>query len=190
MQNVDFEFIKKREGYKLRGYVPNSKKSKSGVTIASGFDLGARNLSDLEGLPQNIVDLLKPFLGFKGAEAKAMASDLVINDAQGKVINEFAKSEALQNLSQKWEAKTGTKFEELPTNKATVIASVAFQYGDLASETPNFWRQVTTDDWNAAVKNLRNFGDDYDSRRELEADYFEAGLTEEEAESKKNLNLS
>ena len=185
MQNVDFDFIIKREGYRLRGYVPNAEKSKSGVTIASGFDLGARKLSDLKGLPQDIVDLLKPFLGFKGAEAQAIASDLVISDPQGKIINEFAKKEALQNLSRKWEDKTGTKFEDLPKNKATVIASVAFQYGDLASETPNFWRQVTSDDWDAAVKNLRDFGDDYDSRRELEADYFEAGLAEQESESKK-----
>jgi len=56
-----------------------------------------------------------------------------------------------------------------------VITSVAFQYGNLATETPNFWRQVTSGDWDGAVGNLRNFGDAYGSRRNREADYFETG---------------
>ena len=74
MSNVDFDFILEQEGYKLKGYVPDAKKSNSGVTIASGFDLGARNLSDLSGLPQTIIDKLTPFLGIKGAKADEVAS--------------------------------------------------------------------------------------------------------------------
>ena len=70
-------------------------------------------------------------------------------------------------------------------NKATVIASVAFQYGKLEKETPNFWRQVTNDDWGAAVKNLRNFGDRTPTRRNKEANYFEATEPKESLESKK-----
>lgn len=31
----------------LNGYVPEPESSQSGVTISVGFDLGARNLSDL-----------------------------------------------------------------------------------------------------------------------------------------------
>ena len=69
-------------------------------------------------------------------------------------------------------------------NKATTVASVAFQYGNLETETPNFWRQVTSGDWNAAEKNLRDFQDDYGTRRNLEADYLVAGMTTEEGDSK------
>ncbi len=54
----------------------------------------------------------------------------------------------------------------------TVIASVAFQYGDLESRTPNFWKQVISGDWEAAEANLRNFGDNYGTRRVKEADYY------------------
>jgi hypothetical protein len=185
MNNIDWKFIEEREGNKLTGYVPNAKNSKSGVTIASGFDLGARNLSDLSGLPEDIITLLKPFLGFKGAEAQEMAKNLKVSQTQAETINEFAHKQAAENLASKWKAKTGQDFAELPKNKATVIASVAFQYGDLETKTPNFWRQVTEDDWGAAIKNLRDFGDDYDTRRNLEADFVESGMSETELESKK-----
>jgi len=174
MSNIDWDFIGELEGKrKLKGYVPDAEGSKSGVTIATGFDLGARNLSDLAGLPQDIIDVLTPYLGIKGAEASDLASELVVDDSQAKIIDEFSHNEAVERLSSSWESKTGTPFSELPMGKATTIASVAFQYGDLASKAPNFWEQVTTDDWDGAVANLRNFGDNYKTRRNKEAEYFQ-----------------
>ena len=55
-------------GCKTTGYVPASSVSKSGVTIATGFDLGQRNENDLRSLKLNsiIVTKLKPYLGLKG----------------------------------------------------------------------------------------------------------------------------
>lgn len=185
MSNIDWKFIAEREGNKLKGYVPNADKSKSGVTIASGFDLGARSLEDLKGLPQDIIDLLQPFLGLKGAEASEVASNLKVSNTQSNIINDFAKKEATETLSRRWKETTGEDFSKLPMNKATAVASVAFQYGNLETETPNYWRQVTSGDWNAAEKNLRDFQDDYGTRRNLEADYLVAGMTTEEVESKK-----
>lgn len=174
MQNIDWDFIGELEGKrKLKGYVPDADKSDSGVTIATGFDLGARKLSDLAGLPQDIIDLLTPYLGIKGAEAKEKAKDLKVDDSQAKIIDEFSHKESYNRLASSWEAETGSSFSELPQHQATVIASVAFQYGDLASRTPNFWKQVTTGDWDGAVANLRNFGDRYGTRRNKEAEYFQ-----------------
>jgi hypothetical protein len=174
MQNIDWDFIGELEGKrKLKGYVPDAKNSDSGVTIATGFDLGARKLSDLAGLPQDIIDVLTPYLGIKGAEAAEKAKGLNIDNSQAKVIDEFSHKESYDRLSSKWEAATGTSFSELPEHEATVIASVAFQYGDLASRTPNFWKQVTSGDWDGAVSNLRNFGDRYETRRKKEAEYFQ-----------------
>jgi hypothetical protein len=169
MSNIDFDFILKQEGFETEGKVPDAKNSKSGVTIASGFDLGARALEDLKGLPQDIIDLLTPFLGFKGAEAEEIASNLQVSTDQAKTINEFAKNEAVTRLKNKWETSTGTSFDNLSKEQATVLASVAFQYGDLESRTPNFWKQATTGDWVGAYKNLLNFGDRYQSRRLNEA---------------------
>lgn len=175
MSNIDWNFILEQEGFRLKGYVPNPEGSDSGVTIASGFDLGARSVSDLKGLSKEIIDLLTPYLGIKGASADEVASNLVVSDEQAKTINEFAKKKELGLLKKRWKAKTGQSFDDLPMREATVITSVAFQYGNLATETPNFWRQVTSGDWDGAVGNLRNFGDAYGSRRNREADYFETG---------------
>ena len=169
--NIDFDFILEQEGFETQGYVPEATKSNSGVTIASGFDLGARNENDLKGLPQDIIDTLKPYLGVKGTEAENIAGALSITEEQGKIINEFAKKEAVKNLRAKWKKATGTSFDKLSKEKATVLASVAFQYGDLESRTPNFWRQTTNNQWMEAYNNLLNFQDVYKSRREREAAY-------------------
>ena len=171
MSNIDFDFILEKEGFKTQGYVPDPENSKSGVTIASGFDLGARVLEDLKGLPDNIVELLTPFLSLKGANAQDVASNLEVSKDQGKIINEFAKNEAITKLKTKWQNSTGTSFDNLSTEQATVLASVAFQYGDLQSKTPNFWNQATSGDWVGAYKNLLNFGDNYNKRRVSEANY-------------------
>ena len=80
MSNIDWNFIKTLEGNNLVGKVPDAEGSKSGVTIASGFDLGARNLADLSGLPEEIINNLKPFLGFKGAEAEEIAGKWLKNN--------------------------------------------------------------------------------------------------------------
>ncbi len=171
MSNIDFDFILKQEGFETKGYVPDAENSNSGVTIASGFDLGARVLEDLKGLPQDIIDVLTPFLSLKGAEAQEVASNLNVSEDQAKIINEFAKSEAITNLRTEWENTTGTSFDDLSKEKATVLASVAFQYGNLEKATPNFWKQTTSGDWEGAYNNLLDFGDRYDSRRKEEANY-------------------
>lgn len=186
MSNIDWNFISEREGKgRTRGYVPDADGSDSGVTIATGFDLGARNINDLKGLPKALIEKLAPYLGIKGAQAEEIASNLNITDPEAKTIDEFSKKEATDRLKAKWQAATGNSFDDLPKNKATVIASVAFQYGDLATEAPNFWRQVTNNDWNAALNNLRDFQDRYPTRRNLEADYLEAGMSEQELAAKK-----
>jgi len=168
-QNVDFNFIEDREGFKIIGYVPHAEGSKSGITIASGFDLGARKLSDLNGLPEEIINKLKPFLSLKGNEAISKAKQLKITREEGKIINKFAKKESLQKLEKAWKKTTGESFNSLTTEQATVVASVAFQYGNLETETPNFWKYVTSNQWQKAYDELMDFGDFYPTRRKEEA---------------------
>jgi hypothetical protein len=50
-ENIDFAFLSGLEGgCKTTGYVPASSVSQSGVTIATGFDLGQRTEADLTRL--------------------------------------------------------------------------------------------------------------------------------------------
>ena len=59
----------------------------------------------------------------------------------------------------------------------TALASINFQYGSLATPTPNFWKQVTEQRWADASKNLADFGDAYPTRRKLEAGLIDAAIT-------------
>jgi len=178
--NVDFDFIKEREGYKTSMYVPKDKKKKvlgkSGPTIASGFDLGQRSLSDLKGLPASLVTKLEPYLGMKGAAADTYvsANELTLTEEEVNTINKFAKKQEIDKLIKDWNSSSSSKdFDDLTKEQATVVASVAFQYGKLSTEAPTFWGHVTAGNWEDAIKELRAFGDDYSTRRGLEADYLE-----------------
>ena len=168
-KNVDFNFIEKREGFEIIGKVPDAENSKSGITIASGFDLGARKLSDLNGLPEEIINKLKPYLGLKGNEAVSKAKELKITKEEGRIINQFAKKQAITRIRKLWKKTTGKSFDLLTTEQATVVASVAFQYGNLETATPNFWKYVTSNEWQKAYDELIDFGDRYTTRRKEEA---------------------
>jgi LysM repeat protein/GH24 family phage-related lysozyme (muramidase) len=174
--NVDFDFIKAREGYEKKMYVPKSKGKvlgKSGPTIASGFDLGQRNEADLAGLPPALVDKLKPYLGKKGvaADAYVKSNPLTLTTKEADQINKFAKKQEVDRLKDDWESASDVDFEDLTKEQATVVASVAFQYGDLPTKAPTFWRHVTNGAWDKAEAELRSFGDKYTTRRVAEADY-------------------
>lgn len=176
MSKVDWNFIRSLEGFETRGYVPDAGASASGVTIGTGFDLGARQESDLEGMDDDLIEILTPFLGFKGAEAEFIAQNLNLTEEQANRVDKFAKDKELDKLRGKWNTATQGSFDDLTPEQQTVVASVAFQYGDLESKTPNFWRQVTGGQWDEALANLRNFGDRYSTRRNKEADFLEAPL--------------
>lgn len=177
--NVNFDFIQELEGMETKGYVPELKaQHQSGVTIASGFDLGQRNVNDLKGLPEDLVTKLKPYLGLKLDDARKKLENmpLQISDPEAATLNKFAKKQTLDTLSKKWQGATGSNFSNLPPEQATVVASVAFQYGDLAKKTPNFWGQVTKGEWDKAKQNLQNFGDSYNTRRNKEATYLNMAM--------------
>lgn len=178
------DFLKDVEGFETSIYVPVDKKTKkvlgtSGPTIASGFDLGQRNLNDLKsyGLPQSIEDKLKPYLGKKGkaAEEYIKKNPLNLTDEEANTINNIVKQKEADKVEKKFNENSELNFKELPDPIKTMITSVAFQYGIEAIEkpekgAPNWWKQVTTGDWEGAYNNLRDFGDKYKTRRNREAD--------------------
>ncbi len=176
---IDYKFLSDREGgRKLLGYVPNKGGSKSGVTIATGFDLGQRNEADLKKLKlsKTLIDKLKPYLGLtkKNAVDAIKKKPLMINDVQALEIDKIVKSRHITSIANKYNTaieKDAVKFKDLPAEAQTVIASISFQYGiNLQRKTPLFWKAVTSQDWKETTNILDNFGDDYKSRRKLESD--------------------
>lgn len=182
--DVDWEFITDNEGMELKGYVPAAKDGialdQSGVTIAAGFDLGQRNINDLKALnlSPELVQRFTPYLGLKRADAQAaLKAPLTITSDEAQAINRAAKDHFYRDVSGKYNAATtrnygqeqAPRFDGLPREAQTAILSTAYQYGNLASETPNYWKQITNGDWQGAHGNLMAFGDEYGPRRQREA---------------------
>ena len=180
LKGIDWDFISKKEGgSKTDGYVPNPEGSKSGVTIATGFDLGARNAEDLKGLPLSLKEKLSPYLGHQGMVASQYLESrpLTITKSEAGLIDKLSKGGAVKKLKAEWNKNAAIMktpmFEDLTGAQQTVAASVAFQYGSLA-KAPKFRAAAQEGRWDDVQGELRNFGDDYASRRTSEADYLMA----------------
>lgn len=176
--SIDFSLISQFEGGNInKGYVPDPANSKSGVTIAIGFDLGARNNQDLRNLhlSSDLIRRLEPYLGLQSMEAADFIEKhpLTITDADAEAINRSVKAKMIDSLISKYNDDSSMLFHAIPAQWQTVIASVEFQYGSVQKRCPNFWRCVTSQNWQKAISELRNFGDGYPSRRNKEADYAE-----------------
>ncbi|PJG60084.1 pesticin C-terminus-like muramidase, partial [Aeromonas cavernicola] len=178
---INFDFIRELEGgMRLDGYVPNPESSDSGVTISVGFYLGARNISDLNALSlgNTLINKLSPYLGKKKFIARdfLIENPLSITHDEGDKIREAIENKKTSLLVARYNSDSTVEFQSLSKEAQTVIASVEYQYGYAKTETPNFWQQVTQQNWQGAIDILRDFRDDYPTRRNKEADYLEGSL--------------
>jgi hypothetical protein len=182
---VAYAFLSKLEGgCRTGGYIPDLEKSKSGVTIATGYDLGARNEDDLRrlGIQGALLKKLVPYLGLKRHDAanKLEKNPLNISTAECLRIDQVVKTHYLVQLANRYNnaiSSGAVKFEDLRPEFQTVITSVSFQHGlELARSAPKFWASIVDQDWKLAVKILRNFQDQYPTRRNKEADLMEGAL--------------
>ncbi len=186
--SIAWTFIGRLEGAGIaRGYVPNPDTSNSGVTIATGFDLGQRSSAQLEsmGLPDDLTAKLMPYLGLKGRAALGYLNThpLVLTADEVVAIDQAVRKEFSSRLASLYDSALSeagglAEFEDLPAPAQTVIASVAYQYGlDLRHRTPHFWSLVLAQNWPDVVTELRSFGDAYARRRGQEADLLETLTT-------------
>ena len=185
--NIDWTFISAREGgCKLNGYIPKSNGKvldSSGVTIATGFDVGQYSTNDLKkmGIPHDLIGILEPYCEYIGQEAEEIMDAMgppQITETEAFELDKASHARTLDLLKKKYNKVAECCFEALHPQIQTAIASVAFQYGTgLNRRTPMFWKQITGHDWTAAIANLKNFGDKYPSRRKLEAGLIESCMS-------------
>jgi hypothetical protein len=183
VNNIDWEFIQSLEGFELIGYVPDPSGSISGVTIASGIDLGQMSVSQLDALEikQALKNKLAHYLGRKQWDAKMYlnSTPLKVTEAEALALDKAVKAQKLPDIMYTYNARSGGKFTDLPPAAQTVYFSVAWQYGPaLPRRTPRFFNAMANHDFTRVISELRNFGDRYPTRRRKEADYLEKGLQE------------
>ena len=185
---VDWGFIKAREGNKLSMYVPQETNAKgvkevigkSGNTIGMGIDLGQWSAAEFKsaGVSETLVTTLNGYFGLKNKAATdyLAKNPLTLTSDEVDEVNTAIKGQILDKLIEAFDAESLTKFVDLTAEQQTSVASVFFQYGTNKEKKKwpkNYWKQVTKGEWGKAEKNLKNFGDDFKTRRNLEAGLLE-----------------
>jgi len=178
--DIDWSFIGQLEGDSLTGSVPDPNGSQSGVTIATGVDLGSKTADIINawGISDDLKAKLLPYAGLKGQAAQNYLNlhPLTITQAEGNQLDSVVQSSNTTTLIQQYNAASpGPHFVELPTEAQTVIMSVGHQFGQpLSDSTPRFWADVIRQKWDAARTELLNFDGPvkpsrYQTRRTKEA---------------------
>lgn len=176
---IDWDFVSNLEGGRqTRGYVPPL--DKSGVTIATGFDLSSKTVSGLRamGLSASLVAKLTPYIGLVRGQAQAAinAKPLVITASEALAIDRAVGKTFVDKLVSDFNRASATDFQDLPAAVQTAIYAVEHQYWDLPKRTPDFFAAITKGDWAGALYELRHFGASDQSRNTRTAAKMEAGL--------------
>jgi hypothetical protein len=172
---VDWDTIEQFEGGRAQqGYVPKS--GRSGLTVGAGFDVGQRQ--NLEGLSPETQAKLQPFVGKQRGQAEGMLArqgGVNLTPEQEQEVTGFAKKETEDKMKHEWSKISDIPFENLSPAQQTVLASVMHQYGTF-QRTPRFSQFAGKGQWEKVVNELKNFGDEYPTRRAKEADYLKQSL--------------
>lgn len=173
---IDLDFIAELEGNKRIGYVPKS--GNSGVTIGLGLDIAA--FGDLRKLklPSDLLQKLLPYQGYRRETAEIFLEDnpLELSEAEVNVLNACLIHYKALLIRSLWNRDSNLDWcNDLDYKMQTVVFSVIHQYGS-PKRVPQFWSYATRGLWNDVIKELRNFGDKYPTRRNKEANYLQESM--------------
>ncbi len=186
------KFLNCHEGFTLCGYVPIDPRSgevlgHSGVTIGAGVDLGSKSRASFPSVSSRLVQKLEPFFGLKQnlAACAAIERPLRLTEAEANTLTEAVTNDMIKDVSTRYDNdkdRNALAFASLPRGIRTAIVSVWYQFG-YPPAYPRFWSFVTKNDWDNAIKELRNFYNNPEQqargdlkRRNNEADIIEATL--------------
>lgn len=191
---IDFAAVSQFEGkQRLDGYVPMSKgqvAGRSGVTIATGWDIGQMNRQEIKALnlPPALEQKVLPYAGkVKGDAVDALqAQPLQISRDEANLIDQKIKAKHLGAAIRSWDAgKNGqpptVKFAELTPAQQTVLFSRTFHQGVGMANTAtakDFYAAAQKSDWQQAESELRDYpaakAKWYQNRVNAEADLLKA----------------
>lgn len=170
---VDFLAVSEFEGGQiLRGYLPMDEKGivigNSGITFATGFDVGQYNKKQIQSFkfPHELEDKLLSFVGAKKGDAKnllSLAQQTVITKAEANLIDFSIKGYHLKSAINSWNSQKldiTPFFEDLTSAQQTVVFSRTFHQGvgmPNTSIAKKFYRSALSNNWNAAEHYLRNY---------------------------------
>lgn len=147
----------------------------SGVTIATGCDLGQTDAATLSGygLAEDIIRQFTPYLGLKKSAAlnKLFAAPLVISGADATATDHAVHAGYLDRyVRPAYDRDSSVPFDELPKQAQAVIFSCCFQKGcgGVRRNWPRTWGYLTTQNWCKAADELIHGFRQYAQRRAIE----------------------
>lgn len=163
-EGIDFNFLTKVEGRKLYGYVPKNKNGiigKSGVTIGTGVDIGNRTRAQIATLdiPENLKQKLFPYCEkrLEDAERYLIAHPLKLTNEEVDQLDTAVIKADLSITIRIFNEDSKVKFEALPSQVKTVVASLAWNLGPNLRRFINTWSCLTNQRWKELYELLYNF---------------------------------
>lgn len=175
-KGIDWPWIQYLEGeQQLEGYWPQNQKS--GVTVATGFDLGQYDKYDIKALhfPESLEKKLLQYVGVKGegAEKILKVKPLTLRPWEADAIDEklflsiYERIEKYYNDAQRTNregvrederTKGEPLFGDLPLTAKTVVFSLAWNFGpSFRNKAPIAWWYILNGDWENLIRELNNF---------------------------------
>lgn len=180
------DFLVKEEAKFRRGYVPCQPRNyygagdptlytaigASGVTIATGVDLGQHSYPELAawGLETRILEIFAPYFGKKKAVAiRALHAAPFSISAEDVEATDHAVHHGYmrQYVIPTYEKASGASYAELPKQAQAVIMSLIYQKGPagVKKDWPKTWGYLVAQDWEAASRELLSGFTQYKKRR-------------------------
>lgn len=196
---VNFAYLSRWEGGQhLYGNIPVCKTKtggkevcgNSGLTIATGFDVGQRTAAELRrlGFDERIVQTLLPYVNLTKAAAlnklnadKAAGRPPFLYKSEADMVDGIVKKAHLMAAIEAYNNATGRDgaFQQLTPAQQTVLFSRTFHQGPGMHKTATakqFYAAAVRGDWKAVETHLRNYPvsvDWYKNRVNQEADLLE-----------------
>lgn len=172
---IDFSFIAEKEGgLRTDGYVPKDSngmpQSNSGLTVGVGVDLAHVSVNSLRdaGISEETIETVKPAIGLKGQAAADLVGTVNLTEAQAQELTGYVQQREFGYLIDAFDRDAGITFKDMPEEWRTVLASVFWQYGRQATGF-KFWGYLVNEDYDSALAELEDFGDNFPTRRKAEA---------------------
>ena len=159
----------------------------SGVTIATGCDLGQTDATTLRGygLESSIVNQLLPYIGKKRGEAIAKLAQLPLSispDVAAAIDRCVHRGYLDRYVRPAYEKAAGARFDDLPQQAQAVVFSCCFQKGcaGVRRDWPKLWGYLTRQDWSGAACELQNGFTQYAARRRMEGELLASAVAARE----------
>ena len=147
----------------------------SGVTIATGCDMGQTDVPSLKGygVSDPLVEKLKPYIGLKRAAAIAKLAKypLAISPTDAQELDTCVHNGYLDRyVRPAYERASGVSFDSLPRQAQAVVFSVCYQKGcgGVRRDWPKLWSYLVGRKWADAACELRTGFREYKVRRTME----------------------